>query len=197
MRILVILVGGFLTLTLAVAAYGGSESNSASSTIIALADQVQEQESRIAALEALRPSPTHTNQDAVSATITVLSREIELLVQARDTEYQTIQAAVFSMMSDNALSSLPNNVTTVGGINDMYLFPDNSAIGIDKVTDPDGNVFSPFARPGYVLFAHAKTGGVSGEVVNYVALETTMFFYVSSGDGTITQYTVNGVKTNP
>jgi prepilin-type N-terminal cleavage/methylation domain-containing protein len=119
--------------------------------------------------------------------------------EAQDTEFAKVQSAVVGMMVDNSLASLPNPVTA--RTNNMSAFPDaisNNNDGPDpdskgdKVADPNGNLYSFGAgqdRPGYILYGHDITGNSSNTtLVNYVAIQTTSFWYTVDSTGTITQY---------
>ncbi len=119
--------------------------------------------------------------------------------EAMDTEYQTIQSAVFAMMSDNALSSLPNPVNIAGSVQNMAAFPDGTSVAgsADKLTDPNGNPYRAGDLAGYTLFGHDIAGdGAAIGLVNYVAPGTTTYFYVIARDGSIGQYDSTGVLTN-
>ena len=123
--------------------------------------------------------------------------------EAQDTEFSNVQAAVVAMMVDNALSELPNPVTT--RTNDMFLFPDSTSddsdgpdadsLG-DKVADPNGNLYDFTAAgddvTGYRLYMHDVTGNSDNtSLVNYVATQTTTYWYTVDSMGTVTQYTTS------
>lgn len=112
--------------------------------------------------------------------------------EAKETEFGNIQVAVHAMMVDNQLSSLPNPVSLQANrTNDMSIFPDTSACGVDKVTDIYGNTFSPFTdKAGYFLYGHDRLGDGSNDtdLVNYVATSNTTYWYTADSSGTITQY---------
>ena len=112
--------------------------------------------------------------------------------EAKDTEFSSVQSAVTSMMVDNEIASLPNPVSLQANrTNDMSIFPDTSANGVDKVTDIYGNTFSPFTdKPGYILYSHDRLGdgSNSANLTNYVATQTTSYWYTVDSQGTIVQY---------
>jgi len=114
--------------------------------------------------------------------------------EAKDTEFANVQSAVVAMMVDNGLSQLPAGFVASPGTNDMSAFPHATAVcGTDKVTDPDGYLYSLAAdSPGYVLYQHDISG--SGPPanpnqidVNYVATGNTTYNYWVDASGTIYQ----------
>ena len=113
--------------------------------------------------------------------------------EAQETEFANIQAAVHAMMVDNELATLPNPVLLANRTNDMSAFPDTSVCEVDKVTDPDGNAYVDGVDPlgdldGYILFGHDITGNDSqATLVNYVATQTTTYWYSVDAAGTVTQ----------
>jgi hypothetical protein len=112
--------------------------------------------------------------------------------EAKETEFSNVQTAVLAMMVDNQLSSLPTPVSLPANrTNDMSVFPDTSANGIGKVTDIYGSTFSPFTdKPGYILYGHDRLadGSNSANLTNYVATQTTSYWYTADSKGTIAQY---------
>ena len=84
--------------------------------------------------------------------------------EAKDTELSNIQAAVTAMMVDTALSAFTDNSTLrdvgLGETNDMTLFPQTE----------------------YSLFENLRTNA------NYVASNTTAYWYTVTTQGTVTQY---------
>ncbi|MFC1951972.1 type II secretion system protein [Chloroflexota bacterium] len=112
--------------------------------------------------------------------------------EAKDTEFGNVQSAVLSMMVDNQLSSLPNPVSLQANrINDMSIFPDTSACGVDKVTDIYGNTFQAFFdKEGYILFGHDRLGdgSNSANLTDYLSTQTTSYWYTVDFAGTVTQY---------
>ena len=118
--------------------------------------------------------------------------------EAADTELSNIQTAVVSMMVDNGLSTLPFAVST--STNDMTAFPDaTSACGTadEKETDPAGyDYVSGTDKDGYILYSHDITGVGNpnqGTDVNYVAANTTAYYYTVDASGTVTQYESAGL----
>jgi type IV pilus assembly protein PilA len=116
--------------------------------------------------------------------------------EAKDTEFQTIQSAVHAMMTDNEISSLPNPVLL--STNDMGAFPDTSATADagagDKSQDVDGNNFVAADKNGYILYQHDRQGdgSATANLTNYVATQTTAYYYDVDEFGTVTQYTQSG-----
>ena len=86
--------------------------------------------------------------------------------EAKDTEFANIQAAVTAMMVDNAISSLnTDNLTNEASerTNNMVAFP-----------SPNGQI----------LFGM----NIGGTQYNYVATNTTAYWYTSTAQGTVEQY---------
>ena len=116
--------------------------------------------------------------------------------EAQETEFANIQSAVHAMMVDNELATLDNPVLL--STNDMTAFPDTSVCAVDKVTDPDGGTYVDGVDPlgdkdGYILFGHDITGDDDqATLYNYVATDTTTYYYDVDAAGTVTQYTASG-----
>jgi len=115
--------------------------------------------------------------------------------EARETEFQTIQSSVHSMMVDNEISSIPNAVvwtdSATGAENDMGAFPDSTSVGgsVDKTSDTSGVAYTAVDAPGYLLQDHDKTGGgVAGPYVDYVAISTASYYYTIETDGSVRQW---------
>ena len=113
--------------------------------------------------------------------------------EAKDTEFANIQAAVHAMMVDNEIATLDNPVLFAARTQTMSAFPDTSVCEVDKVLDPDGTAYVDLVDPlgdldGYLLFGHDITGGdAQTDLVNYVATETTTYWYHVDAAGTVTQ----------
>jgi len=116
--------------------------------------------------------------------------------EAKDTEFANIQSAVHAMMTDNEISTLPNPILL--STNDMGAFPDNSATAAggtgDKDKDVDGNNYEANDKNGYILFQHDRQGddNASANLTNYVATQTTAYYYDVDALGTVTQYDASG-----
>ena len=109
--------------------------------------------------------------------------------EASETEFANVQSAVTAMMVDNELSTLPNPVDTTS-TNDMSSFPDTSVCEIDKITDPDGELYvMGIDKNGYILYEHDIHGGDgSDNLVNYVQMQTSTKYYTVDDSGTVTQH---------
>ncbi len=112
--------------------------------------------------------------------------------EAIDTEFATIQAVVHAMMVDNEIATLPNPVLLAARTQDMSAFPDTSATAAagagDKDIDPDGSDYELADQDGYYLYQHDITGdGATTGLVNYVATDTTTYWYSVDAAGTVTQ----------
>lgn len=112
--------------------------------------------------------------------------------EAKDTEFANVQSAVHAMMVDNELYSLPDPVSLEANrTNDMSVFPDTSAVGADKLTDIYGNTFQAFFdKEGYIIYRHDRLGdgSNSANLTNYVATQTTSYWYTADSQGIIAQY---------
>ena len=118
--------------------------------------------------------------------------------EAQETEFANVQSAVVAMMVDNELPTLPNPISVAANrVNDMAAFPDNTSnvAGGDKVTDPEAYDYADLTdTAGYILYQHDITGSDVGGPnpdqtdVNYVATQTTSFWYTVDAAGTVTQY---------
>jgi len=112
--------------------------------------------------------------------------------EAKDTEVSNIQAAVHSMMVDNELQTLPTPVLLAARTQDMGAFPDTSVTAAagagDKDVDPDGTDYELADKDGYLLYQHDIIGdGATTGLVNYVATDTTTYWYSVDASGTVTQ----------
>ena len=115
--------------------------------------------------------------------------------EAMDTEFANIQAAVHSMMVDNGLATLDNPVALGSRTQNMSAFPDTTLVqnkagytgALTSVT------FGDNAEDGYLLYAHYivdpddSTAFLSA--ANYVATQTTTYWYSVDAAGTVTQST--------
>ncbi|MBI4180310.1 MAG: prepilin-type N-terminal cleavage/methylation domain-containing protein [Chloroflexi bacterium] len=109
--------------------------------------------------------------------------------EAKATEFSNIQSAVQAMMTDNKIALLPTPVTTTH-TKDMNLFPDTTAAA-SKGTDILGNTYAAGDGAGFVLYQHDRIAdGASGNLTNYVATQTTSYWYTVDAQGTVTQYDV-------
>jgi len=115
--------------------------------------------------------------------------------EARETEFATIQAAVYSMMVDNEISTMPNVViwtdSATGAENDMGAYPDSMSVGgtADKAFDTGDIAYTAVDDNGYLLQDHDKTGGgVAGPPIDYVSISTASYFYTCEIDGSIRQW---------
>ena len=112
--------------------------------------------------------------------------------EAQETEFANIQAAVHAMMVDNELATLPNPVLLANRTQDMGAFPDTSVVETDKLLDPDGDAYTIASgdQNGYYLYQHDINGGDGAvNLVNYVATDTTTYWYSVDAAGTVTQST--------
>ena len=115
--------------------------------------------------------------------------------EAKDTELSNIQAAVHSMMVDNEIQVLPAGtfVLVAARTNDMGAFPSDAVVEVDKLTDPDGATYVDGVDPlgdkdGYILYQHDISGDDDqATVVNYVATQTTTYWYSVDAAGTVVQ----------
>ncbi|MFC1984549.1 type II secretion system protein [Chloroflexota bacterium] len=114
--------------------------------------------------------------------------------EAQETEFANIQAAVHSMMVDNELQTLPNPVLLAARTQDMGAFPDTSATADagagDKDYDVLGTAYVAADQDGYYLYQHDRIAdGATTGLVNYVATQTTTYWYSVDAAGTVVQST--------
>lgn len=111
--------------------------------------------------------------------------------EAADTEFSNVQSAVVAMMVDNLISELPNPVLEANATSNMAVFPDTSAIGAGKETDPNGDNYQAFLdKGGYILYEHDLwADGTTNDLVNYVATQFTKGTYYVNSSGTVFQKT--------
>ncbi len=114
--------------------------------------------------------------------------------EAKETEFANIQAAVHAMMTDNELSVLPTPVTLdANRTKDMGAFPDTSTTAAagagDKDFDVNGDAYVVADQDGYYLYQHDRIAeGGTGNLSNYVATQTTAYWYTADTQGTVTQF---------
>ena len=62
--------------------------------------------------------------------------------------------------------------------------------GTDKLRDIEGNDYALFVdKNGYILYGHDRIAADgSANLTNYVATQTTAYWYTVDEDGTVTQY---------
>ena len=125
--------------------------------------------------------------------------------EAADTELHNIQLAVTSMMLENGITSIPGASGSTSGtatLNDMTSFPDSTS------SDPlrfawAANDAALTEIPGYRLFGNqvivdadgdgwvSVASGDGFELVNYVVVNTTTYFYTCDADGTVKQWSTS------
>ena len=111
--------------------------------------------------------------------------------EAPETELSNVQSAVTAMMVDNLLSELKSPILEVNATNDMAAFPDLSAVGVGKKTDPNSDNYQLFLdKSGYILYQHDLwADGAQDNLINYVATATTAGTYYVDDNGTVYQKT--------
>ncbi len=126
--------------------------------------------------------------------------------EAQNAEFQSIQAAVQSMLIDNNLTQVEtvyagNDAPCLKGTQDMQKFPDSTSIGgtAQKLEDSGGVAFMAADDPGWMLWGVDVTGGgVSGPTVNYTNLKEAQFCYTVDIAGSVVQWAFDGVtQLNP
>jgi len=115
--------------------------------------------------------------------------------EARKTEKSSVQLAVGMMLSDNDLSTTPNNTypdTGGAATNDMKLFPDSTSVcATDKLLDPEGDAYTVLTdKDGYILYGHDITadGSLVLGLINYLPTDTTDYYYTLDASGTVHQF---------
>ena len=107
--------------------------------------------------------------------------------EAKETEFATIQAAVHAMMVDNEISLLPTPVALGSRTRNMEAFPDTTAAA-SKGTDVNGVAYDGSDKAGFILYQHDRIADSgTGNLTNYVATNTTAYWYSTDMFGTITQ----------
>jgi len=111
--------------------------------------------------------------------------------EAKETEFANIQAAVHSMMVDNELATLPAGtfVESADATRDMTIFPSDAVCATDKVLDVAGGTYVLDSdKNGYILYQHDRIAADAQAVLsNYVASNTTAYWYHVDAQGTVTQ----------
>ena len=98
---------------------------------------------------------------------------------AKKSELRQIQTAVFTMMTDNGINSIPNPVSDP--TNDLRRFP-------DVLTPPSEKELLAGDKPGYVLYGHDKTpDDLADPTVNYVRFPDGGWTYTVVANGTVAQ----------
>ena len=129
--------------------------------------------------------------------------------EARETEFSTIQASVFSMMVDNKISSITADFDFASGVgtNDMSDFPDTTATLATKGADATFVTASGVTQVlGYLLYGNQIVIDVNGDgiydagdddikAVNYTATSTGTYYYTCETDGTIRQFSDAALTT--
>ena len=133
-------------------------------------------------------------------------------VSVSQEEFNTIQQAVYALMVDNNISTIPNPVSAntapcTTGTQDLTAYPDTTSDdgvggGGDggKGNDPSGVAYDfdgvgTDDAQGYLLFGHDITAeGTTTPVVNYVSFDQTTFCYTADSDGTVHQYDEAGTE---
>jgi len=113
--------------------------------------------------------------------------------EAKDTELANIQAAVSAMMIDNNLATIHNPVQT--STNEMGAFPDSTtaAGSANKTRDREGFLYGANDKDGYLLYTHDVYASNSVNItVNYVAANTTSYYYTVDAYGTVEQHLTSG-----
>ena len=94
-------------------------------------------------------------------------------------ELRNLQQAVFAMMADNQIATLPNPVSVP--TNDMSLFP-------DPITPPQAKGMMPGDKPGYLLYGHdIIADGRLGPLTSYVVSMQTGWTYTVTRAGIVAQ----------
>ncbi len=135
--------------------------------------------------------------------------------EARDTEFSTMQASVFSMMVDNGISSITPAFAyaTLGTATDsMSGFPDTTATlatkganqAFEDAAIAAGDITAEVL--GYRLYGNQIVIDVNGDgtydvaddeikAVNYTATSTGTYYYTCESDGTIRQFSAADIAT--
>ncbi len=125
--------------------------------------------------------------------------------EARRTEFHNVSAVVMAMMTDNALTKIPNPIKYTGAVSeaasDMTKFPDSTTTPANRGADAAFlTAASATGRNGYVLNYHQLIIDVDGDGtydsgdgdavkdINYVNMSSTKAYYTCEKDGTVRQW---------
>ena len=108
--------------------------------------------------------------------------------EARRTEFHNVASSVIAMMVDNSITTIPNPVNHAGGtgVLAMNAYPDSTTNSSAKGYTGVG---SPAA--GYILYQHARinpTDTTAFDIVSYVTISQTRWYYTCESDGTVRQF---------
>ena len=125
-------------------------------------------------------------------------------------EFQVVQDAVNTMITENLLSTIPNVVSAntapcTTGTQDMAAFPDDSSVvaTADKLADLIGNTYTDGVEPlgdkdGYPLYAHDITGNNDQtDLVSYLPFPASTLCYTVLANGDVQQYAEDGTPLAP
>jgi len=111
--------------------------------------------------------------------------------EAKETELASMQASVQQMMVDNEMALLITPVSLAADrTNNMTAFPDTT-LAANKGTDILGKTYLSTDRKGFILFGHdrqANDNSKTDNATNYVASNTTAYWYTVDIQGTVMQY---------
>ncbi len=123
----------------------------------------------------------------------------------RRAEFRNVAEKVTAMMYDNAISAIPNPISSAGGVATNLMgddpdtkdktegFPDITTTATDR--GYSGNV-TP--RAGYVLYNHDKIDPADTtkfKAVSYISTLTTKYYYTCEANGAVTQFSGANVAT--
>lgn len=122
--------------------------------------------------------------------------------EIRRKEFNSVRSALAKMMAGNKLSSIPNPKSYAGGkgSNDMTTFPDSTSAWAEsaggKIKDLKDKPYMTGDKEGYVLYRHDfKADGLKIDLVNYIAVATTRYYYTCETDGKVRQFSEPELKT--
>ena len=137
----------------------------------------------------------------------VTIREVEVMFVDeegdRRAEFRKVALAVSDMMDGNGLFAIPEPMSFTGGVATNLMgddpdteetvegFPDITTLAADK-----GYTGTDSPRDGYVLYGHYKISTddtTQFELVNYITMLTTTYYYTCEADGTVRQFDVANV----
>ncbi len=146
----------------------------------------------VADLDAGKTLPTMVLKKAVISQVAVMYEGAE---KERRQEWRDVQAAVNAMMLENALPAIPHarNFTGEVAFDDMTVFPDALSDWTEetggKPADPKGNKYTDGDKVGYLLFGHdIIADGRQTNLVNYLKVKTTKYYYTCEANGTVRQF---------
>lgn len=124
---------------------------------------------------------------------------------ARRLEFRDVVSAVGDMMVDNGLSTIPNPMSSEGGVATNLMGDDPNTEPTDEgfpntttTTAEKGYSGNATPRAGYVLYNHDRIDpddSTQFNTVDYISVLTTDYYYTCEADGTVHQFDGANIAT--